>query len=143
MGKENSNNKGLVADEFEKLLARKGPKLAPSTSKYISRLKQEGRLEEASGKAFEARVRKVLRTPEERLEREIVETVYRILHTEDIKELTESEARFVWLLTRTGEVQNIEERKSFINEIFDSKPPRIQEFLGENLPRIRDEVGKI
>ncbi|TSC53556.1 MAG: hypothetical protein LiPW16_355, partial [Microgenomates group bacterium LiPW_16] len=125
----------------EGLFAKKEVTLPHSVSKYISRLKAEGRLDEAKLVAQQVRERKE-QTREKKATEELDRTIFKLLKTDNPQELEELEIRSIWLLEAAGVILPAERGQELV-EILDSKAPELQAVLENQLAKIRDEVKRL
>lgn len=135
------DSKKSVLEVLEVSLSQKNERLPKSVRKYIRRLKEAGKWEEAMGFAQEARVKKNdRRNPRSvRVYEVLNHTVRDILVTEDPQKQAEEEIRAVWIMFQ-GRLLDQNERSNELKAILDSKPPEIQKVLGPKISQIRNEV---
>lgn len=137
-----------MPEDLEKLWEEKDMRLPKSIRKYIRRLKNEGRLDEAEltrKKTLEAKRGKYgdpLVLKQVKARRALDRSIYNLLTTEDPEIEAELEIRTIWLLELTGEIDSSERTQELL-EAIDSKAPLLREYLEERMPEIRDEVSKL
>lgn len=136
MAKESGENR--PDEQFETLLQKKDKRLSKSTRAHIRNLKKEGRLDEAN------RVR--TRSIEGRYQRDqqtlnaLDESVTQLLTTDNPKVEIKEGIRIVWLLSKSGQISEIDQRTDEINEIVDATEPELIDYAEQILPQVRDEV---
>lgn len=126
------------AENFDKRLQAKEPRLAKNTRKFIQRLKQAGKLEDAAivrEKALRQKVDRRALAAEE-LNKTITDM---ICEDDPVKEAV-GQVKIAWLLSAVGVIETPEQRKEEILEILDNQPPHLQPVIEKLLPTIRDEV---
>lgn len=131
-------------EDFDKRLRAKEPRLAKNTRKFIQRLKQADKREEADIVREEA-----LREKREKREKrdrralaaeELDKTITAMVYEDDpVKEAT-AQVKIAWLLKAVGVIETPEERTQEILEILNNQPVHLQPAIEALLPTIRDEV---
>lgn len=136
---EKENLKVVYTSQLEKKLQTKEVRLAPSIRKYIRRLKQSGKWDEAIKLGQIKREQK--RTTFEYATEELDKSITEIICTDDPVEEAAKQIKTVWLLNATGELSQ-KEREDEMERIFSGIPAEVQTSLEERMPAIRDAVKR-
>lgn len=134
---DNKPQVDCTGPQLDKKLRAKKERLSPGIRKYIRRLKESGRWDEAIklGQIRRDEKRNRIEVAAEELEKTITE----VICEEDLLKEASGQIKVIWLLNAVGVLSTDERREEMIS-FLNSVPQEIQTPLEEKLPAIRDGV---
>lgn len=115
-------------------------KLPKGIRKYIRRLKQEGKLEEAFRVKKESTERK--RSARDKLNDKLNENLRDVVLSDNPEQRALGEFTTTWMLSKTGEIPTLEERRADLEQVYRSYPEQ-SDTLETKAPSIIAEVSKM